>query len=80
MARSVSRGVPSTVKGTRPETKGQVAACPDRTRAIPCKVRVSYDRRDAECARYVPDRPVNAGNSRLLPGGPIHRLTCVRAG
>ena len=33
MARSVSGQVLS------PETKGHAGACPDRTRAIPCKVR-----------------------------------------
>jgi len=27
-------------------------------------------------ARCVPDRPVNAGNSRSLADNPIHRLTC----
>ena len=31
-------------------------------------------------ARCVPDRPVNAGNSRSLPDSPIHWLTCGRAG
>jgi hypothetical protein len=40
----------------RPETRGQAAACPNRTRAIPYKVAVSYDGRDAERARYVPNR------------------------
>ena len=30
--------------------------------------------------RCVPDRPVNAGNSRSLPDNPIHRLTCGQAG
>jgi hypothetical protein len=28
----------------------------------------------------VPDRPVDRGNSRSLPGSPIHRLTCRRTG
>ena len=39
---------------------------------------VARDRRRR--ARCVPDRPVNAGNSRSLPDSPIHRLTCVQAG
>jgi len=28
----------------------------------------------------VPDRPVNAGNSRSLPENPVHQLTCEPAG
>ena len=32
--------IPADLRGApRPETKGQAGACPDRTRAIPCKVR-----------------------------------------
>jgi hypothetical protein len=31
-------------------------------------------------ARYVPDRPVSAGNLRSLAGSAIHRLSCVQAG
>jgi hypothetical protein len=39
---------------------------------------VARDRRHR--ARCVPDRPVNAGNSRSLPDSSIHRLTCEQAG
>jgi len=40
----------------RSETKSQAGACPDRTRAIPCTLRVSHEEElDARC---VPDRPV----------------------
>ncbi len=35
-----SRLIPETSAGTRSETKDQARACPDRTQAIPCKVRV----------------------------------------
>jgi hypothetical protein len=31
-------------------------------------------------ARYVPDRPVNEGNSRSLTDSLINRLTCGQAG
>jgi hypothetical protein len=31
-------------------------------------------------ARYVPDRPVNAGYLRSLPDSPMHPLTCGQAG
>jgi hypothetical protein len=31
-------------------------------------------------ARYVPDRPVNAGSLRSLPNSPMRQLTCVQAG
>src|SRR5690349_9195453 len=31
------------------ETKGQAVACPDRTRAIPCKVQQSSNRRATSC-------------------------------
>src|SRR5215469_10852536 len=54
----------------RPETKGQAAACPDRTRAIPCKLR-AVTGRGAERARRVPDRPVIGG----IPRPPADRLT-----
>jgi hypothetical protein len=30
---------PEPLRTLRPETKGQAAACPDRTQAIPCKLR-----------------------------------------
>ena len=30
---------PQPLRTLRPETKGQAAACPDRTQAIPCKLR-----------------------------------------
>ena len=32
---------PEPLRALRPETKGQAAACPDRTQAIPCKVQGS---------------------------------------
>jgi hypothetical protein len=32
---------PEPLRTLRPETKGQAAACPDRTQAIPCKVQQS---------------------------------------
>ena len=35
-----SRLTPEPLRTLRSETKGQAGACPDRTRAIPCKVRV----------------------------------------
>jgi transposase len=35
-----SRLTPEPLRALRSETKGQAGACPDRTRAIPCKVRV----------------------------------------
>jgi hypothetical protein len=35
-----SRLTPESLRTLRPEDKGQAAACPDRSRAIPCKVRV----------------------------------------
>jgi hypothetical protein len=31
----------------RSETKGQAAACPDRTQAIPCKVQGGFHRQEA---------------------------------
>src|SRR5271166_4169425 len=34
------RLTPEFLRTLRPEDKGQAAACPDRMRAIPCKVRV----------------------------------------
>ena len=34
-----SRLTPEPLRTLRSETKGQAGACPDRTRAIPCKVR-----------------------------------------
>ena len=64
----------------RSEAKGQAGACPDRTRAIPCKVRVRHDGRKAGRARCVPDQPVNTGKSRSIRNNAIHRLTCERAG
>ena len=33
---------PEPLRALRPETKGQAAACPDRTGVIPCNVRVSH--------------------------------------
>ena len=33
------RLTPRPLRTLRPETKGQAAACPDRTQAIPCKLR-----------------------------------------
>src|SRR6185437_7729129 len=59
----------------RPETKGQAGACPDQTRAIPCKVQQSSseDRRRARC---VPDRTVIPGTSRTLRDKPPPELTC----
>ena len=35
-----SRLLLEPLRTLRPETKGQAGACPDRTRVIPCKVRV----------------------------------------
>src|SRR5215472_6304307 len=35
-----SRLIPEPLRTLRSETKGQAGACPDRARAIPCKVRV----------------------------------------
>ena len=35
-----SRLIPEPLRALRSEDKGQAGACPDRTRAIPCKVRV----------------------------------------
>ena len=32
-----------SLRPLRPETKGQAGACPDRTRAIPCKVRAGTE-------------------------------------
>jgi hypothetical protein len=74
---------PEPLRTLRSETKGQAGACPDRTRAIPCKVQVSHGDEDhgAEApaentrprrrARCVPDRPVSLGNLRSLPGSPV---------
>ena len=78
-----SRLIPETSTATPARNHGPGRACPDRTRAIPCTVTgchrmatVVRDRRGR--ARCVPDRPVNAGNSRSLrttryPGSPAHR-------
>jgi hypothetical protein len=68
----------------RSETKGQAAACPDRTRAIPCTARVGTE--VARCgarpqtACYVPDRVGNSGGSRWLTGTPFGSLTWRPAG
>jgi hypothetical protein len=35
-----SRLTPEPLRALRSDTKGQAGACPDRTRDIPCKVRV----------------------------------------
>jgi len=60
----------------RPETKGQAAACPDRTRAISCKVR-AVTGRGADRARRVPDRPVIIGGIARSPADRlIPALTC----
>jgi hypothetical protein len=75
-------------------TKGQAGACPDRTRAIPLHRAGGHDGddedQDAEVptvvrdrrrrARYAPDRLVNAGYSRSLPGNAVSRLTCRQTG
>lgn len=34
---------------SQPEIKGQAGACPDRTRAIPCKVQASRAKRKSPC-------------------------------
>ena len=62
----------------RSETKGQAVACPDRTRAIPCKVQQSSSE-DRCRARCVPDRTVERGHSRSLTETKPHRMTCVEA-
>ena len=46
---------PEPLRALRPETKGQAAACPDRTQAIPCKAQQSSSE-DRSRARCVPDR------------------------
>jgi len=38
--RAKSRMTPEPLRALRPETKGKAVACPDRTRTIPCTVRV----------------------------------------
>ena len=40
---------PEPLRPLRSETKGQAAACPDRTQAIPCKVQESVTRRRMSC-------------------------------
>jgi hypothetical protein len=47
----------------------------DQGHELPAVVRVPGWR-----ARCVPDRPVNAGNSRSLADTPIYRLTWIEAG
>jgi hypothetical protein len=40
---------PESLRTLRSETKGQAAACPDRSQAIPCKVRESVTGRRTSC-------------------------------
>lgn len=66
---------PESLRTLRSETKGQAAACPDRTQAIPCKVQQSSSE-DRSRARCVPDRPGNPGISRSPKDNLPPELTC----
>ena len=58
---------PSKSNGTlRSETKGQAAACPDRTQAIPCKVRESVTRIEERRAISMQLDRVTSGQSRAV--------------
>jgi len=55
-AHAKSRLTLEPLRTLRSETKGQAGACPDRTRAIPCKVRGGHD----TAAEYSNDPPTAA--------------------
>jgi len=56
----------------RSEDKGQAGACPDRTRAIPCKVRVSL--LPDSCAELTATAATNGKRQR-----PAHNARTIRA-
>jgi hypothetical protein len=59
----------------RPETKGQAVACPDRTRAIPCKVQQSSKWGAMSCPLRARSDS-NSGYLTVTRGQPPCELTC----
>jgi hypothetical protein len=57
-----SRLTPEPLRALRSEAKGQAGACPDRTRAIPCKVQVRT------CPRDAPEPPSTASPDHAETG------------
>jgi hypothetical protein len=68
---------PEPLRALRSETKGQAAACPDRTQAIPCKVRGSVTRREERRAISVQLYRVTSGQSRAAEVYEVGWLTGV---
>jgi hypothetical protein len=70
---------PSGQKSTARQEPARTGRGPSPARCGRSRV-LTVVRNSRRRARCVPDRPVNAGESRSLPDSPMHRLTCERAG